>query len=298
MAVMKKLLFLVPLLCSAAGAYTVRPGDSLWAIAQKTGTTTSALMTANSLQSSVIHVGQVLNVPSPAQPSRVNSYIVRVGDTLSTIAQRYSLGVGDLKRNNALAGDIIYPGQRLNIYSSARRTRLFTPASLPNAQSRWTWKGEGKAPTAAYLSAVGHEHQTLNNCGPAAVAAALQYYGERVDQTTYQYAMRGDDPVALTSYQDIAKTLGDLGYEAPIVTGRGLEEVLREVALGHPVLVLQYHSDVGKTPHWRVVRGYDRTKQLVVMSDSLSGANVALSFADFELLWQRFNDLMIPVRPG
>jgi nucleoid-associated protein YgaU len=44
-------------------AYTVRAGDSLWAIARSHGTTVDRLRTANQLQGNRIYAGQVLDVP-------------------------------------------------------------------------------------------------------------------------------------------------------------------------------------------------------------------------------------------
>lgn len=41
--------------------------------------------------------------------------VVQKGDTLSALARRYSVGVDDLKRANALRTDSIREGQRLNI---------------------------------------------------------------------------------------------------------------------------------------------------------------------------------------
>lgn len=43
--------------------YTVRPGDSLWLIAKKYGTTVEALMNLNNLTSDLLMIGQVLKVP-------------------------------------------------------------------------------------------------------------------------------------------------------------------------------------------------------------------------------------------
>ena len=43
--------------------HTVRAGESLWAIAQRYGTSVSALKTNNALRGSTIYKGQVLSVP-------------------------------------------------------------------------------------------------------------------------------------------------------------------------------------------------------------------------------------------
>ncbi len=49
--------------------YTVRRGDSLWKIGQRTGTSVAALRAANNLSGNLLHVGQVLRLsgPPPAQ---------------------------------------------------------------------------------------------------------------------------------------------------------------------------------------------------------------------------------------
>ncbi|WP_261663690.1 peptidoglycan DD-metalloendopeptidase family protein [Deinococcus sp. Marseille-Q6407] len=56
-----------------AASYTVQPGDTLWRIAQASGTTVDALQAANNLSGSALSVGQVLQLPgsatAPAAPS-------------------------------------------------------------------------------------------------------------------------------------------------------------------------------------------------------------------------------------
>ena len=47
-----------------AGTYTVKAGDTLWAISQKFGTTVAALVSLNNIANpELIQVGQVLKLP-------------------------------------------------------------------------------------------------------------------------------------------------------------------------------------------------------------------------------------------
>ncbi|RIV29217.1 LysM peptidoglycan-binding domain-containing protein [Alicyclobacillaceae bacterium I2511] len=62
-------------LAQAATTYTVHSGDSLWAIAQRYDISVTALESANHLQSSLIHPGQLLTLPdgSVAQSSSTDT---------------------------------------------------------------------------------------------------------------------------------------------------------------------------------------------------------------------------------
>jgi LysM repeat protein len=53
-----------PAVAGGATAYRVRPGGSLWAIAQRHGTTVDQLKSANSLSSPAIRAGQTLVIPA------------------------------------------------------------------------------------------------------------------------------------------------------------------------------------------------------------------------------------------
>jgi membrane-bound lytic murein transglycosylase D len=106
--------------------HTVRPGDTLGAIARRYRTSVDAIKRLNGLHSNLIRVGQVLRVPSrggietaaPAPAATAGeqvTYIVRGGDTLFQIAQTYKTTVEKIKAENGLASDILFVGQKLVI---------------------------------------------------------------------------------------------------------------------------------------------------------------------------------------
>ncbi len=103
---------------SLQATYTVQPGDTLYRIAQRFGTTVDAIRSANGLTSDSIYVGQQLSIPGgQPQPTPVGSstYTVQPGDTLYRIAQRFGTTVDAIRSANGLTSDSIYVGQRLTI---------------------------------------------------------------------------------------------------------------------------------------------------------------------------------------
>ncbi|MDF2698724.1 MAG: lytB [Haloplasmataceae bacterium] len=98
--------------------YTVKSGDSLFAIANRSGLTVNQLITYNNLTSDNIQPGQTLMLQ---QNSEVGTYTVKSGDSLFLIAQRYNMSVNDLKLLNNI-GDTIYPGQTIKVVQAAEDT--------------------------------------------------------------------------------------------------------------------------------------------------------------------------------
>ncbi len=99
--------------------YMVQKGDSLWSIAQKYNTTVDTLKKLNNLTSNDLYVGQILLIPEKTtntpdnKPSTDNIYIVKVGDSLWSIAQKFNTTVNELKRLNNLTSDILMVGQKI-----------------------------------------------------------------------------------------------------------------------------------------------------------------------------------------
>ena len=99
---------------SGTTTYTVQRGDTLSEIAERFGTTVSALVMANNIADrDRIYPGQVLVIPAGGC---VDNYIVQRGDTLSEIAERFGTTVARLASlNNIRNTDRIYVGQVLSL---------------------------------------------------------------------------------------------------------------------------------------------------------------------------------------
>jgi len=99
--------------------YIVKRGDSLWRIANRNGITIAKLRRLNTLgDNTVLQPGQVLvlNEYSEAQSSDETTYEVKSGDSLSVIANKFSVALADLMLWNSLdRSDLIHPGQILRI---------------------------------------------------------------------------------------------------------------------------------------------------------------------------------------
>lgn len=111
-----------------ATTHRVRKGDSLWNIARRYGTTVKKIQTLNGLKGTALHIGQRLSLRTPkskakstaaTQASRSThrrTYLVRMGDSPFTIAQRHKISLKQLQKLNRLSSrSTIYPGQKLFI---------------------------------------------------------------------------------------------------------------------------------------------------------------------------------------
>jgi LysM repeat protein len=118
-------LVLLPISPAWAAPYTVVPGDTLYLISQRFGTTVSALQQTNGLTSTTVYPGQVIQVPEGASGA---TYTVAPGDTLFLIGQRFGVSASQLQSYNGLTGSTVYPGQVLRIPPASGGGTTYTVA--------------------------------------------------------------------------------------------------------------------------------------------------------------------------
>lgn len=113
--------------------YTVKKGDSLWLIANKYGTTVDELKNANNLKSNTLSIGQTLIIPEKKEGTSKISYVVKKGDSLWLIANKYDTTVEKIKSTNNLKGNTLSIGQVLVIPSSSE----FITYTVKKGDSLW-----------------------------------------------------------------------------------------------------------------------------------------------------------------
>lgn len=100
--------------------YTVKSGDSLYQIALKFNTSVNAIKQLNNLSTNNLSIGQVLKIPSSNVQEDIPStsyieYIVKSGDSLYSIGNKYSLSVNEIKEFNNLNSNLLNVGQIIRI---------------------------------------------------------------------------------------------------------------------------------------------------------------------------------------
>ena len=156
---------------TSGNSYTVVSGDSLYAIARKTGTSIQDLLSLNGLNlNSIIHPGQVLALSSKSvttetkqeesaskeekdneettneetststkQSSSFGTYTVVSGDGLYAIARKTGTSIDDLLSLNGLSlTSTIYPGQVLTLSANSQEAESEESSSTENESSTST----------------------------------------------------------------------------------------------------------------------------------------------------------------
>ncbi len=127
----KILIFLITLMlfpCLVfAQTYTVKKGDNIWQISKKFNVSISDIKKANNLKNNKLQVGMKLEIPQKndkiIKQSKSNEpeyHVVKKGETLFRIAQKYNISVEELKRLNGLNSNKLSKGQKLIVKASEK----------------------------------------------------------------------------------------------------------------------------------------------------------------------------------
>lgn len=227
------------------GTYVVRAGDTLSAIADRSGQSLQSLLAKNpglAAHADLIRPGDRVNVGGDAS----KTYVVAPGDTLSGIAARHDTSWSALARLNGLANpDRLSIGQTLQLPSgeaarSPARTGAVAPATAaPPRADGVIAPGRASVEAARYAEQQASGHPSIGRCY-AWVKTALQHSGAVSDYLPGVAAKGAGPALEARGFQNV---LGDgrhairSAYDAPVgavlVYGASAGATDRNARYGH-----------------------------------------------------------------
>lgn len=137
--------------------------------------------------------------------------------------------------------------------------------------------------------------QTFNNCGPASLSMLLSHHGVTLTQNElgkqfrpFQHPTGDNDDKSVTT-REIAKKGEELGFNVYHRPAGTLDLLKSLIAHDMPVLTrtwLNVGEDIG---HYRIVKGFDDVRQVVIQDDSLQGKDLSIPYTEFMQMWSGFN---------
>ena len=268
-----------------AASYTVKPGDTLYHIAASHGTDSRTLLGLNHLHSSTVSVGQRLQLPASAA-APVKAAPAKVAHARPAISTQTPPAGLPHPGSGSVRGPVAW---------------TVTPAATVASFIGWAPTVNTAAfgnivPIRTFLKGLSFDFQTYNNCGPSALASVLGFYKVDIGQDAIRRPTRQGGGYMQVSA--IAPELAHFGLKTVTIRGGQLSQIKRMLALGIPVIVLQWYDRPGHINHFRVVRGYDDQAGIVWVSDSMIGPVAYLRYSDFDALWNTQGRQMFPVYPA
>lgn len=177
---------------ASASQITVKPGDTVWGIAQQHQLTVQSIEQANpttikkiSNTVDLIQVGQKLTLPdgqttqTAARP-QVGTYTVNSGDTLNSIAKHFNVSVNQIIAWNNLTTPHIYVGQQLTVNGANQ--------AVTNNATVVTTSPVSAAPVASTQSQAANASTTSQVNQAVTSQASVQSSANTTNQTNVQPA--------------------------------------------------------------------------------------------------------------
>ena len=173
---------------------------------------------------------------------------------------------------------------------------VFLGGCATSPQTRSLLDNPPDIPPRVELTEVPFFPQQEYHCGPASLASIISYRGTAVEPEQIVPLIYVPDLKGSLQAEVIAATRQ---FELlPVQLDGTLESLLREIAAGNPIFVLQNLGlDLVPVWHYEVVVGYDFEQGTMIMR---SGARprVSRSFALFEKTWQRAGHWALAIVPA
>jgi tetratricopeptide (TPR) repeat protein len=163
----------------------------------------------------------------------------------------------------------------------------------------------GAPPSASRIDGFRIIAQTFNNCGPANLTMALNYFGHNVHQADVSAIVNPiREDANVNPWELVAYTNAHTPLTAEYFAGGDLDLLKRLIAAGFPVIVekgYQPSERLGWMGHYLTLVGYDDARQAFTAMDSYLGPwdsrGLHIAYEDLHTYWQQFNHTFIVVHP-
>jgi predicted double-glycine peptidase len=142
-----------------------------------------------------------------------------------------------------------------------------------------------------------HTDQALDNCGPAAIAEVLRYYGITKSQQELQAILRVGNPTGMST-DVIQPYVARLGLRARVRSNGTDAQVKSLVRAGLPPIVEQTVSSSDSQLHYRAIEGYDDRLGQFIAADTLLGPRHPITYAEFDQIWNATNQELVVIYPS
>lgn len=158
-------------------------------------------------------------------------------------------------------------------------------------------------PPAKTIIGLTHVGQTFNNCSSVALVIAFSHWDIKDTQEAVALATRpwnnprGDnDDKSVTLYEmaEYAQTKGLATYVRP----NGTIDLLKKFVANDIPIIARALNDPNKDyVHYRVVKGYNESRKVIIESDGIEGPNETYTYDQWLYLWKDYNYSYLVVVP-
>jgi len=188
-----------------------------------------------------------------------------------------------------------FDSKRARLVACALFLLAYLGGCATSPQTRLLLDNPPDIPPQVELTDVPFFPQQQYHCGPSSLASIINYRGtlvepDQIARMIYVPGLKGSLQVEVEAATRQFEML-------PVQLDGKLESLLREIAAGNPIFVLQ-NLGLDSVPvwHYEVVVGYDLSERVVVLRSGVN-ARVLRSFTLFEKTWQRADHWALVVVP-
>lgn len=195
--------------------HIVQKGEGLWSISKKYGVTINDLKKWNELESDAINLGQKLTVVAPEEVKEAKEkareskfHKVAPGETLYSIANKYSMSVEELKNINSLRSNDLKIDQLLIVKTEKGKKVEEKEKNLP-VEAFTKIKEEGKAALIKREEYDTRYSYCLHKTAP--VGTIIKIVNEKTGEFIYAKVMGSlppDDPAVIKVNETVKKKIG------------------------------------------------------------------------------------------